>query len=248
MRMEGGGSGVAGRFGVAALLALGVALACSGDKAIFDPTLIEQGLADAGAPDAAVPDAAVPIADVDIAGTWLGTLQLPGAPLRLVLNAERGENGAWTGTLDSPDQSALGIPITSLSVTGNRVEVRVDPGGIQYSGQVSADGQTLSGTFAQDGNAFPLTLKRQAGPLDYRRPQDPVPPFPYHTEDVTFASEAPGVTLAGTLTWPEGPGPFTTVALITGSGAQDRNEQLLNHRPFLVLADALARANVAVLR
>jgi pimeloyl-ACP methyl ester carboxylesterase len=75
-----------------------------------------------------------------------------------------------------------------------------------------------------------------------------VPPFPYDTLDVTFASDAPGVTLAGTLTWPQGPGPFTTVVLITGSGPQDRNEELLNHRPFLVLADALTRANVAVLR
>jgi uncharacterized protein len=91
-------------------------------------------------------------------------------------------------------------------------------------------------------------LERQPGPLEYRRPQDPVAPFPYDTAEVTFPSEDPGVTLAGTLISPQGPGPFETVVLITGSGPQNRNEELLNHRPFLVLADALARANVAVLR
>jgi predicted alpha/beta-hydrolase family hydrolase len=77
-----------------------------------------------------------------------------------------------------------------------------------------------------------------------------VAPFPYNVADVTFASEQAGVVLAGTLTWPEGAGPFPAVVLITGSGAQDRNEELpaINHRPFLVLADALTRAGVAVLR
>jgi pimeloyl-ACP methyl ester carboxylesterase len=75
-----------------------------------------------------------------------------------------------------------------------------------------------------------------------------VPPFSYDSVEVTFPSAEPGVTLGGTLISPKGPGSFTTVVLITGSGAQNRNEELLNHRPFLVLADALARANIAVLR
>jgi len=242
MRTGWSGSEVGLRRGMAALLMAALALGCS-DTASFDPPVVARAPADAGAPEAAAP-----VADVDISGTWLGTLQVPPAPLRVVFNITRGQNGAWAGTLDSPDQFTVGIPITTIVVTEDRVVLRVDPGGIEYSGQVSADGQSLSGTFRQGTNEFPLTLQLQSGPLDYQRPQDPVPPFPYRTQNVTFASEEPGVTLAGTLTWPEGPGPFATVALITGSGAQDRNEELLNHRPFLVLADALARANVAVLR
>ena len=255
MRMGRGEAGVGCRRGVATLFVAAVAavaLACGSDTSSVSPVVLERASADAGVPDApdapGVPDAAAPVADVDVSGTWLGTLPLLPAPLRVVFNITRAQNGAWAGTLDSPDQFAIGIPITSIVVTGDRVAVGVEPGGIEYSGQLSADGQSLSGTFKQDAIEFPLTLDLQPGPLDYRRPQDPVPPFPYNTQNVTFASEDPGVTLAGTLTWPEGPGPFATVALITGSGAQDRNEELLNHRPFLVLADALARANIAVLR
>jgi pimeloyl-ACP methyl ester carboxylesterase len=231
---------VARRRGVAALLLTVVSLACGSDAPEHEPSLVP---ADAGAPDAALP-----VVNVDLSGTWLGTLQVPPAALRFVLNIERADDGGWTGTADSPDQAAFGLPITNIEVTGNSVVVRLDPAALEFSGQLSADGQTLAGVVEQGGSTLPLTLERQAGPLDYRRPQDPVPPFPYDTRDVTFASAAPGVTLAGTLTWPEGPGPFATVVLITGSGPQNRNEELLNHRPFLVLADALARANVAVLR
>jgi alpha-beta hydrolase superfamily lysophospholipase len=234
-------SKVASHHGVAALLLAMVSLACGRDSSGSDPAL--PAPADAGAPDAALP-----LADVDLTGTWLGTLQVPPTPLRFVLNIERAVDGSWTGTADSPDQFDVGRPITSIVVTGIDVRVRLDSAGLEFAGRLSEDGQSLVGAIEQSGGTLPLALERQAGPLDYRRPQDPVPPLPYETRDVTFASEAPGVTLAGTLSWPEGPGPFATVVLITGSGAQNRNEELLNHRPFLVLSDALARANVAVLR
>jgi uncharacterized protein len=233
--------GVASQRGVAALLLTALSLACDSDTSRIAPPPV--ALADAGAPDAALP-----LADVELTGTWLGTLQVPPAPIRFVLNLERTGDGGWTGTADSPDQGAFGLPITRIDVEGERVVVRLDSVSLVFSGQVSEDRQSLSGVVEQAGSREPLTLERQPGPLDYQRPQDPVPPLPYDTLEVTFPSEAPGVTLAGTLSWPEGPGPFRTVVLITGSGPQNRNEELLNHRPFLVLADALARANVAVLR
>jgi pimeloyl-ACP methyl ester carboxylesterase len=194
------------------------------------------------------PAGQAPHTDMDIAGTWVGTLQVPPAPLRVVLNIERSTESSWVGTADSPDEGALGIPITRIDVSGERVVLRIESIGLVFSGQLSSDRQTLSGTLEQGGDSFPLSMERQPGPLDYRRSQDPVPPFPYNEASVSFPSEEPGVTLAGTLTWPQGPGPFTSVVLITGSGPQNRNEELLNHRPFLVLADALTRANVAVLR
>ena len=187
------------------------------------------------------------VAALDISGTWLGNLALS-SPIRLVFNFEQSEDSTWRGTVDSPDQGAFGLPMTSVDVTGNRVEVHLADIGLQFSGRGSGDGQTLSGVVKQGGEVIALTMERQSAPLDYRRPQDPVAPFPYNSADVTFASDAPRVTLAGTLTWPQGPGPFPAVVLITGSGPQNRNEELLNHRPFLVLADALTRANVVVLR
>jgi pimeloyl-ACP methyl ester carboxylesterase len=82
-----------------------------------------------------------------------------------------------------------------------------------------------------------------------RRPQTPTPPFPYLSEEVEYENaQHPGVHLAGTLTRPRGPGPFPAVLLITGSGAQDRDETVFGHKPFLVLADDLTRRGIAVLR
>lgn len=234
---------------VASLVLAATCVSCGEDsprdrQALTPP---DAGAATASEPaDAASPGA--PVEDVDVTGTWLGTLDVTPIPLRVVFNLERGADGGWSGTADSPDQGAFGTPLSSIDVTGARVVVRLDAAGFEFSGQMSSDGQSLVGLARQGGVSLPLTLERQSGPLDYRRPQDPVPPFPYDSADVTFPSDAPGVTLAGTLVWPAGPGPFPTVVLITGSGAQNRNEELLNHRPFLVLADALARANIAVLR
>jgi pimeloyl-ACP methyl ester carboxylesterase len=227
------------------LVALG--LACADDASRGQPSQSVQQAPDAGSESSLeARDAAADAAD--IAGTWLGTLQLPPIPIRLVLNITRGASGDWSGTADSPDQGSFGIPITSIDVTGDQVLIRVDSIGLQITATLSGDGQTLTGTLQQGAGSLPFSLVRQAAPLDYRRPQDPLPPFPYDALEVSFPSADPAVTLAGTLLSPRGTGPFPTVVLITGSGAQNRNEELLNHRPFLVLADALARANVAVLR
>jgi len=184
----------------------------------------------------------------DVSGTWLGTLQLEGASLRIVFNIARSTEGGFTGTADSPDQGGFGIPLTRVEVVANRVTLRIASIDLVFSGELSADGLSISGSLVQGGDAYALVLKKQPGPLDYRRPQDPIAPFPYKSADVTFPSDDPSVSLAGTLVWPKGAGPFTAVVLISGSGPQNRNEELLNHRPFLVLADALARENVAVLR
>jgi pimeloyl-ACP methyl ester carboxylesterase len=229
-------------------LSAALALACSDDSG---PSPAGQAsiAADAGplpAP-ATTPDAS-PAVEVSFEGTWLGTLPLPPVPIRLVLHLVRSSGQSYTGTVDSPDQGSFGVPLTSIEVTGTHIVLGLSDIGAVIAADLSEDGRTLTGTLLQGGASLPLTLTKQPGPIDYRRPQDPVPPFPYDSVEVTFPSAEPGVTLAGTLLSPKGPGPFTTVVLITGSGAQNRNEELLNHRPFLVLADALARANIAVLR
>lgn len=107
---------------------------------------------------------------------------------------------------------------------------------------------TAQGTMVQRGQTFPVTLTRLAGgePKPPGRPQEPKPPFPYAAREVVVTHDE--VRLAGTLTLPEGPGPHTAIVLLTGSGAQDRDEQILGHRPFWVIADHLSRRGVAVLR
>jgi predicted acyl esterase len=80
------------------------------------------------------------------------------------------------------------------------------------------------------------------------RPQTPQPPFPYHSGQVTVTSKVPGVTLACTLTIPEGGGQHPAILLVTGSGPQDRDETVFGHKPFLVVADYLTRRGIAVLR
>jgi uncharacterized protein len=182
--------------------------------------------------------------DADVSGTWLGSLTVNGAPLRIVFNLTADAKG----TLDVPEQGILAHPLSQVDVTGRHLELQMTDLGARYEGDVADDGQSIDGTFRQGLMTVALPLEKQPGPLDYRRPQDPVAPYPYHSEDVTFANSAAGVTLAGTLTWPEGEGPFKTVVLLAGSGPNDRDEEVYNHRPFLVLSDALTRAGIATLR
>ncbi len=152
---------------------------------------------------------------------------------------------ANSGTWESVDQSAT-IPIKSVQVKGRAVEIGLGIAG--FEGQLDTAGEKIEGSFKQGTSAVPLTLKRFTGEfVAARRPQDPVPPYPYASEDVIIVS-AGDIKLAGTLTMPKAGGPFPSVLLISGSGAQDRDEALLGHRPFLVLSDYLTRAGFAVLR
>ena len=118
----------------------------------------------------------------------------------------------------------------------------------RYEGKLNAEGTEAAGTWTQAGNSLPLTLKKTDKVTEVRRPQTPRAPFPYKVVEVSYPNKTGGVTLAGTLTEPDGTGPFPALILISGSGAQDRDETIFEHKPFLVLADALTRRGVAVLR
>ena len=174
-------------------------------------------------------------------GDWQGAIEIgQPEPLQLILRIAEGDDLAVT--LDVPAQGATGLPATSVSQSGDSLVVELAPFGIRFDLIVTAD--ALTGTFTQGPNALPIVMT-SAEPL--RRPQTPEGPFPYATEDVTVESE-PGVTLAGTFAKPEGAGPFPAVVFLTGSGPQDRDETIAEHRPFAVIADALARDGVASLR
>lgn len=190
--------------------------------------------------------------DEAVIGSWEGLLTISaGTQLTVVFNVARAEDGGLTGTMDSPDQGALGLPISSATFDEGGLTLIASevPGTPTFTGTLSEDGSVLSGTLSQGGGELPLELARREGGAGRTvRPQEPAPPFPYHVEDVVFRNEAAGIDLAGTLSIPEGSGPFPGVVLVTGSGPQDRDESILGHKPFLVLSDHLTRAGVAVLR
>ena len=180
-------------------------------------------------------------------GNWEGSAQRGGAVLRFVLRVNTGPRGT-IASFDSPDQLAMALPVSGLRRDGDAVQFTLAAGSTRFSGTLAGD--RLSGRWA-DGTETVL-VRRAAGAAEIappRRPQTPRPPFPYRVEDVQVPNaRAAGVTLAGTLTLPQGPGPFPAAILITGSGAQDRDETLFGHKPFAVLADYLTRHGIAVLR
>jgi pimeloyl-ACP methyl ester carboxylesterase len=176
-----------------------------------------------------------------IAGDWYGTLDAGPQKLPVVFHIQ--PDGS--ATMESPAQMARALPATATLKDGKlRFELQVAPVG--FDGALSADGKTLVGAWTQGGASLPLSLNRTAPVLN--RPQNPKPPFPYREEQLSYRNPASGLMLAGTLTLPEGKGPFPAVILISGSGTQDRDETVFGHKPFLVLADALTRQGVAVLR
>lgn len=199
------------------------------------PIVLALALAAAARAESPVPGAA---------GHWEGAIVLPGQELGIKVDLA-GEGGAWSGTIDIPMQGATGLPLEHVRAAGDSVVFAIAkiPGAPTFHGLL-ADGR-LSGDFTQNGMTFPFHLGREAAAAP-ERPQEPKPPFPYRCEEVTYRNG--DVVLAGTLTLPEGPGPFPAAVLLTGSGAQNRDEELFAHKPFLVLADHLTRAGVAVLR
>lgn len=179
-------------------------------------------------------------------GSWSGKLKVGIMSLTLVLHLEQAD-GYVAVTLDSPDQGAKGIAAYKEFLSDDSLAVKVESIGMTYRARLK-DGQ-LDGTFAQNGTTIPLVLTR--GVPEVKRPQTPQEPFPYENEEVTFYNEADSATLAGTLTWPMGYDRKTkpaVVLLVTGSGQQNRDEELFGHKPFLVIADFLARQGIATLR
>ncbi|MEC5166837.1 pimeloyl-ACP methyl ester carboxylesterase [Flavobacterium sp. PL11] len=182
----------------------------------------------------------------DITGQWNGVLKVQGIQLRLVFNVSKVENG-YASTMDSPDQGAKGIPVTKTSFENSKIKFEVSNAMIQYDGELQ--GNEIIGTFKQGGQAFPMNLSRKAIEKEIvKRPQEPVKPYSYYSEDVTFQNTTANITLAGTLTLPKKEGKFPVVVLISGSGPQNRDEELAGHKPFLLISDHLTKNGIAVLR
>lgn len=193
---------------------------------------------------------AKPAKPTDIDGDWLGTLDTGMGKLRLVLHIVNTEDGL-TATMDSLDQNAKGLPVTIITRSGGALKFEMKSIGGAYEGTIASDLTSITGTWSQAGNNFPLVLKRVKSTTELeppRRPQNPTKPYPYREEEVTYKNAAANIELAATITIPNGKGPFPAALLIVGSGPHDRDETLMGHKPFLVLADYLTRKGIVVLR
>ena len=184
----------------------------------------------------------------DLSGSWVGKLKLPnGIQLTIVFNLQK-TGDEYSATLDSPDQGAKGIPCGKVKVENDSIGIDVPAIVGNYAGKINYSDKKVSGYWNQAGSSFELNLeytKKVAAP---KRPQEPKPPFPYNVEEVRFRNEKDNITLAGTLTYPKENKKYPAVVMITGSGAQNRDEEIFNHKPFLVIADHLTKNGFAVLR
>jgi pimeloyl-ACP methyl ester carboxylesterase len=180
-----------------------------------------------------------------LTGDWSGTL----VGLTITAHLQDPAGGPRIATLDVPAQNAQGLPLV-FSTKADSVYLRLAVANALFAGRRSADGQSLVGLWQQRGQFIPFMLRRVAAgaAAGLLRPQVPKPPFPYKSEEVTFTNPKAAMKLGGTLTVPAGKGPFPAVALLTGSGPEDRNSTVFGHQPFAVLADYLTRRGVAVLR
>ena len=180
----------------------------------------------------------------EIEGGWTGTLTVKGMELPLVFNFTKTATG-YTATMDSPKQGAKGIPVDEVQFLNKKLTVEIKSAGIKYTGEWKNDAE-ITGTFQQGNFSAPMALSK--GVVEIIKPQEPSKPYPYYTEDVKFTNTVENISLAGTLSLPQKEGKFPVVLLISGSGQQNRDSEILGHKPFLVIADYLTRNGIAVLR
>jgi pimeloyl-ACP methyl ester carboxylesterase len=179
---------------------------------------------------------------------WQAALEANGLRLRFQLHVSHDDQKHLVAALDSPDMGISGLPAVKVSQKLNAFHFEIPVVDGVYEGTINPTKSVITGTWTQGGITRNLKFQRSDQLLELVRPQNPVKPYPYREEQVTFANPQSQVSLAGTLTLPPGPGPFPAAILISGSGPQDRDETVAGHRPFLVLADHLTRKGIAVLR
>ena len=184
----------------------------------------------------------------EITGSWQGELDIQGMKLPLILNITKdGEN--LKSTLDSPKQGAKDLPVSKTEFVNNELKFEASNLGLSYKGTLK-DGK-IEGTFSQGGMQLTLTFVKSTGENKtvFNRPQTPKEPFDYKTEEVTFVNPTDKNTLAGTISIPKNfKNSDKILVMITGSGRQNRDEELFGHKPFAVIADNFAKKGIATLR
>jgi uncharacterized protein len=181
-------------------------------------------------------------------GHWIGGIAVPGIEkLTIVFNIEY-DGDTYSATCDSPDQNVTGIPVEAVTVTENRVKIDIPAVAAWFEGEIQPGGTVMKGKWNQGGMALDCEVTLSETAYMVNRPQHPESPFPYNVREVVFTNPEVDIELSGTLTIPEGDGPFPGVVLVAGSGPHGRDEMVFGHKPFLVLSDYLTRNTIAVLR
>ena len=182
----------------------------------------------------------LPLSAKGLYGTWHGEIKMPGGQLPLILHVSKGPSVK----LDSPHQGAFDMAADVVDIQGDNIKFTINQIGLSYEGTLS--GENIEGKLNQGGASLPLTFEPGQGDA-LKRPQTPVPPYIYKTEECKFVSDTlQRAELSGTLSLPEGA--KTAIVFVTGSGLQDRDETVYGHKPFAVIADYLGRQGIASLR
>ena len=179
-------------------------------------------------------------------GIWEGALLVADNKVRLVFYITE-TNGKLSCKMDSPDQGQTSIPCTKIDYKGDSIWFEIGSAGISYNGKLTSY-QLIDGQFAQSVYTIALPLEKTNTPTQLLRPQTPKPPFSYKIEDVTYYNADKTIKFGGTITIPSGTGSFPAILLISGSGQQNRDEEIYGHKPFAVMADYLTKQGYVVLR
>lgn len=183
---------------------------------------------------------------IDISGEWKGALYWGNLPMRVIINITKSNDNTYRAFIDSPDQMSYNIPVDDCSIRNDSIYIVSSTINGNYRGFL-ASRDSISGQWFQNGTTEALDLSRGPNAYCVRKGQDPIPPFPYRIENISFFNEKDSIELSGTLTYPLRRN-FPLVILISGSGPHDRNAYTLGHKPFLVIADYLARNDIGVFR
>jgi pimeloyl-ACP methyl ester carboxylesterase len=182
-------------------------------------------------------------------GNWKGMVNAGPMNFTLVFKFIKTETGSVVGTLDIIEQNTSGLPVDDILMRNDSLFLSLSKINRKYAGKINSDKNKIEGVYIRSGApSLSLNLTKVETVAALKRPQTPQPPYPYREEQVEFTNKSDNVTLAGNLTIPEGKGVFPAIILISGSGAQDRDETIFEHRPFRVLADYFTRNGFAVLR
>jgi uncharacterized protein len=190
----------------------------------------------------------------DINGYWNGILRRPNTnPLRICFKISQSKDGIKS-SMDMPDQGLKHFPMTSTTfdsinviITSNEAKISYEGTFLEASKKDPNAKDSLLGFFNEGGKHYPINIGKGI-PDTLVRPQEPKPPYSYHIEEVMFENKKDKISLAGTLTMPKKSGLFPVVILISGSGPHNRNEEMYGHKPFLVIADNLAKNGIGSLR